>query len=522
VLTGETGAGKSIIVDALALVLGDKADTSMIRTGHDFTRVEASFDVQGLPADEGSDISGEVIVSREVKREGKGRATINGSMAPIARLKSLGEGLVDLHGQHEHQSLLKVSTHLDTLDAYAGLLGLRNDHETLFSELSRVKDQIRRIQDGTRERAARRDYLQFVVRELEEASLSNGEEQQLLEEERVLASAEKLIETASSVLDAVYQSENSLADGVGRAASTLGSMVEIDGRLSDVVDLLGSSHAQLEEAAHQLRDYSGTVSSDPARLEQVNERLVLIADLKKKYGPMLQDVLSYLESARSELSEIDADDTDLGELVAREDAIRSELEELAERLRKGRKDAAGGLEKKVTSELVELAMEKVKFGVDFEETEHLETGIDLVEYLISPNPGEPLLPLRKIASGGELSRIMLALKRILAGSDKVSTLIFDEVDTGIGGRIAAILGIKLKEMAATHQVLCITHLAAVAACADQHILVEKTADTKRTIIMARYLSDDERVQELARMMGGLEVTDGIVDSARELLEEARG
>jgi DNA repair protein RecN (Recombination protein N) len=522
VLTGETGAGKSIIVDALQLVLGDKADTSLVRTGEEMAVVEGSFQVRGLAAAGAQLHTGEAILGRELRRQGKGRATVNSSMVPMAQLKALGDHLVDLHGQHEHQSLLKVTTHLDTLDSFAGTGALRSEHQELFAERAAIRGKIEAIAAGTRDRIARRDYLQYVVREIEEAAITPEEESQLRDEEKVLASAEKLMEAASGTLEAIYQSENSLTDSVGRCAGTLGALVEVDPRLGDVVDLLGSAHAQLEEASHQVRDYLGRLEADPARLASINERLVLIADLKKKYGPETADVLATLEDSRAELEEMDTDDSDLEGLRAREEELTAKLTAMAADLSRSRKESSTGLEKRVQGELAELAMEKVRFKVNFADGGHQETGTDSVEYLISPNPGEPLLPLRKIVSGGELSRIMLALKRILAGSDGVPTLVFDEVDTGIGGRVAGVLGSKLKEIAANHQVLCITHLAPVAACADHHILVEKGSEGDRTTVSARYLTGEERVAELARMMGGLEVTSGIIESARELLEGAGG
>lgn len=524
VLTGETGAGKSIIVDALQLVLGDKADTTLIRAGSDAAVVEGAFKVpaNGSKTGSGERDTDEVILAREVRAGGRGRATINGSMVPVARLKAMGEDLVDLHGQHEHQTLLKVAAHLDTLDSYAVNHELRSAHRHLFAERRSVRERLERINSDARERAARQDYLRFVINEIESADVAPDEEDLLRDEEKVLASAERLQESAGAVLEALYQSDSPLSDAVGRCAASLGSLEEVDARLTPMVELLQSARAQMEEASHQLRDYLGKVESDPQRLAAVNERLVLIADLKRKYGPDMDDVAATLISSREELEGLAADDSDLEALEARDRELTGQLEETAAELARVRRQAASGLEEKVQRELAELAMDKVRFQVDFRQTEHQELGLDEVEYLISPNPGEPLLPLRKIASGGELSRIMLALKRILAGSDGVRTLVFDEVDTGIGGRVAGVLGRKLREIAVRHQVLCITHLAPVAACAANHILVEKGSDGDRTIIRARYLTKEERVTELARMMGGLEITSGIMESAREMLEAAGG
>lgn len=521
VLTGETGAGKSIIVDALQVVLGDRVDPGMIRSGEALTRVEASFLVPG-GTEEGDPDNGEIIVSREIPRTGRGKILIDGSLSPLSRLKDLGDGLVDLHGQHEHQSLLRTQAHLSALDSFAGTGDLRGRHEVLFREKAEISARIRSLEEGARERHARRDYLQFVVSELESAALDQGEEEDLKDEERVLASAERLLLTTGEVLDTLYQADSSLADGVGRAASSLRSLVEIDSRLAEAADLLGSSLAQMEEAAHLLRDYGGKVQADPDRLIQVSERLALMAGLKKKYGPTIAEVLAFLDSARSELEGLGTAEEDEGSLRRREAELGEALEKLAESLREGRRSAIADFERAVQVELKDLAMEKVRFSISLEEAPHGPGGWDSVEFLISPNPGEPLMPLRKIASGGELSRVMLALKRILAGGDAIPTLVFDEIDSGIGGRVAGVLGRKLKEISQHHQVLCVTHLAPVAAFADHHILVEKSQAGNRTVVEIRYLGGEERIRELARMMGGMEITPSVIESAKELLEETVG
>jgi DNA repair protein RecN (Recombination protein N) len=523
VLTGETGAGKSVIVDALQTVLGDKVDPAMVRTGVENSLIEAAFSTSGISMADSIDApEGELVIGREVRKEGRGRVTINGSMNTVSVVRNLGEGLVDFHGQHEHQSLLRTAVHLEALDAFAVLLPQRRRFAELYRELIDMRSRIDAIQLGKKERLARQDYLRFVVGELESAALSEDEEEQLIGEERILSAAEKLLHATSSALEETYQGEGSSADKARSAAVTLRTMVETDGRLLEIVELLEASVAQMEEAGYLLRDYAAAVEADPARLQEVGERLGLISILKKKYGPAVKEVLQVLEDARLELDLIEEGESGLEDLRAREAELVAETGRLAEELGRQRRQAAIGLQEKVQLELSELAMEKVRFAASFTDVQMSETGTDEVEFLISPNPGEPLLPLRKIASGGELSRVMLALKRILAGADRIPTLVFDEVDAGIGGRVAAVLGHKLKDIARHHQVLCITHLAPVAAFSDRHILVEKSEKKGRTIVGVRYLDEEERVAELARMMGGIEVTSSIVRSARELLEEARG
>ena len=522
VLTGETGAGKSIIVDALKAVLGEKVDLSVVRTGENSARVEAAFSLSDMELPSGIDAADELIVSREIRREGRGRTTVNGTMITIPQLKEMGDHMVDLHGQHEHQSLLKTAVHLKALDSFASLDQERQEFTGVFRDLIKTKARLDSLEQDKRDRLARYDYLRYVINELESANLDPGEEGDLRGEEAILGAAEKLLHTASAALEAIYQGEGSAVETVQGCAGDLKMMMETDGRLREVVELVEGAGVQLEEAGHFLRDYASAVQSDPRRLEEIHERLSMIGTMKKKYGPTMEDVLRTLDESRQELARIEEGETDLEALKAREAELAGQAAQLALSLSRSRKKKASSLEEAVKAELQDLAMDKVRFVVSFEETGMSDTGIDGVEFLISPNPGEPLMPLRKIASGGELSRVMLALKRILAGADAVPTLVFDEVDAGIGGRIAAVLGRKLKDIATHHQVICITHLAPVAACAHHHIMVEKAEEMGRTVVRTRYLEDEERVSELARMMGGIAVSSGIVRSARELLEEARG
>jgi len=522
VLTGETGAGKSIIVDALQAVLGEKMDVSVVRAGDSTARVEAAFKAPEIDLPDGFEALDEMIIGREIRREGRGRATINGAMITIPHLKEIGDRMVDLHGQHEHQSLLKTAVHLQALDSFASLVDQRQEFSEIFRELVETREQLDTIEGDKRDRLARLDYLRYVTNELQSAELGLDEEKKLCDEESILGAAEKLLFTASTALEELYQCEGSAVDTVRRQAGELKQMMETDGRLGEVVELIEGAGVQLEEAGHFLRDYVGTVQDDPHRLQQVHERLAVIATLKKKYGPSMKEVLGTLAEANQELALIQEGETDLETLKSREVELAAQAGKLAFSLSQARKKKALLLESSVQTELQDLAMEKVRFSVAFKEGDMTATGIDEAEFLISPNPGEPLMPLRKVASGGELSRVMLALKKILAGADAVGTLVFDEVDAGIGGRVAAVLGRKLQNIARHHQVLCITHLAPVAACAHHHIIVEKTEEKGRTVVRTRYLEEEERVDELARMMGGIEMSSGIVRSARELLEEARG
>jgi DNA repair protein RecN (Recombination protein N) len=523
VLTGETGAGKSVIVDALQTVLGDRTDTTVVRSGAETSLIEASFSACDLATPDGIEMTdGELVLSRELRRESRGRVTINGSLAAISLVRSLGEELVDFHGQHEHQSLLRTGLHLEALDAFSGLLSQRSHFGDLFRDLTDVRSRIAAVQMGKKERLARQDYLRYVVRELESASLSESEEESLVSEERILSAAERLNQTAMSALEETYESEGSAVEKARLASASLKEMVDTDQRLSEIVELLETAVTQMEEAGYLLRDYVAGIEADPGRLMEVGERLSIISSLKKKYGSTVSEVLRVLAEARREMEMIEEGESGLEDLVAREQELVAETDHLAEELSGERQKKAVDFQDMVQAELTQLAMEKVRFAVSFERVQMHETGIDDIQFLISPNPGEPLLPLRKIASGGELSRVMLALKRILAGADRIPTLVFDEVDAGIGGKVASVLGRKLKDIARHHQVLCITHLAPVAAYSDKHIHVEKSEKGGRMVVRVRYLEEEERVAELARMIGGLEVTSNIMKSARQLLEEARG
>jgi len=523
VVTGETGAGKSMIVDGLQAVLGGRVDPSMVRTGFDSSLVETRFgDVAAVLPDGVDPGEGELVLSREIRKEGRGKAMVNGSLASLSLLRVLGEDLVDFHGQHEHQSLLASSVHLEALDRFAGLLSLRRDLSEGFAELVQVRSKISAFRNGEKERLARRDYLHFVLRELRDAALSEGEEERLLEEERILSSAEKLHLCARGALEDIYEGEMSAFSRGRSSLSSLSGLVATDGRLGEIVGLLEGAVVQLEESGFLLRDYASSVEADPVRLEQVQERLSLLSSLKKKYGPTMEDVLRTIQEAEEELAGMEEGESGLESLAAKEAQLAERAGTLSGELGRRRREAAQSFQEKVQEELSQLAMEKVRFEVSFQDVPLRETGAQEVEFLISPNPGEPLLPLRKIASGGELSRVMLALKRILAGTDRIGTLVFDEVDAGIGGRVASILGRKLKDISRHHQVLCITHLAPVAAFSDRHLLVEKTAREGRTVIKVRYLEGEERVRELARMIGGLEIKAGSIESAKGLLEEGRG
>ncbi len=511
-LTGETGAGKTIIVDALQAALGERVDAAMVRTGSETAAVEAGFS--------GAD-NAETVVRRELAREGKGRCFIGGDLMPLARLKALGDALVDLAGQHEHQTLLRPAAHLALLDAFAGLEGERGELGAAVREWKEVAGRVRDVEERGRERASRADYLRFVAREIAGAGPREGEDEELLREEKVLAQAERILGAVAGAIEGLEGEEGAAAARLGRVSTLLREAVSVDERLREMQELVDSAKAQAQEAARLLQSYADRISADPARLEEVATRLARLGSLKKKHGPSLADVIAAGEKAAEELARLTGEEEGLDGLKAREKELAAATAGAAAELTAKRRKAAGRLEKRVKAELAELAMGKTRFTVSFAAAPLSESGADAVELLLAPNPGEPLLPLRRIASGGELSRVMLAVKAVQAGEDSVPTLVFDEVDAGIGGETARVLGRKIRAIARDRQVLCITHLAPVAACAGHHLKVEKVEEKGRAVIRARYLSHEERVAEIARMMGGSAATRKMMDSAREMMEAAR-
>jgi DNA repair protein RecN (Recombination protein N) len=512
VLTGETGAGKTIIVDALQAALGERVDAAMVRTGSETAAVEAGF--SGADGEEN-------VVRRELAREGKGRCFIGGDLAPLSRLKALGDALVDLAGQHEHQTLLRPAAQLLLLDAFAGCGQERMELASAVREWKEVAGRVRDAEERGRERASRADYLRFVAREIAEAAPREGEDEALLREERVLAQAERILGAVAGAIEGLEGEEGAAAARLGRVSTLLREAGAVDARLREMQELVDSAKAQAQEAARMLSSYADRISADPARLEEVATRLARLGSLKKKHGPTLADVIAAGEKASGELARLTGEEEGLDALKAREKELAAATAGAAAELTAKRRKAAARLEKKVKNELAELAMAKTRFAVSFAASPLSESGADAVEFLLAPNPGEPLLPLSRIASGGELSRVMLAVKAVQAGEDSVPTLVFDEVDAGIGGETARVLGRKIRAIAEGRQVLCITHLAPVAAGAAHHLLVEKVEEKGRTVIRARYLEREERVAEIARMMGGASVTRKMLDSAREMMEAAR-
>lgn len=528
VLTGETGAGKSIVVGALALLLGERASTDVIRTGADKATVEGVFDIgatagvralldaHGIDADEGL-----VVLRREVAASGRTRAWINDASTTAGVLAEVGRTLVNLHGQHEAQSLLDADSQRDLLDAFAGAgaaaATVRDRYDTMHALESEIDSLRRRAADAER----RADYLRHVAREIEDAKLSAGESEALEEEARRLEHADELRALAQGMADALQQSEASVLPNLAHVNRSLGAIQRIDPGLSRLQDLFDNGYYALEELARALEDYASSVDLDPARLAEVERRRDVVFRLTKKYGPTVVDVLEAGRAARAELDLVDTASLDIRQLEQRLAAARDAFAAAAGELTVRRRDGARRLSTEVDALLPELGIPDGKFSARLvARAAPAATGAEDIEFLVALNVGHDARPLARVASGGELSRIMLALKTILARVDHVPTLIFDEVDAGIGGRVGLQVGDTMRRVAGHHQVLAITHLAQIAARAHHHVVVSKGARGGITTADTHIVRDDERTHEIARMLGGDEASDTALAHARELLANA--
>jgi DNA repair protein RecN (Recombination protein N) len=534
VLTGETGSGKSILVDAVDLLLGGRASSEQIRTGSEEAVLEAAFQISAdgliaeqlhemdLPVERGEDL----IIRRVLTRTGKSRAQINGCLVTIGQLQQLGNLLVDIHGQHEHQSLLKPEQQLYLLDAFGKLLPLREDCHRHYLVFQKVRDELAELTSRERDRFQREDLLKFQVQEIGSAQLSPGEDQRLEQERNVLSNAARLAVLADEAYQCLYNSDGAILSQLARVESLVAELVRTDDRMKEMAETCSGAAAQLQEIAGRLRDYKEEIEYDPKRLEQIEDRLHLIASLKKKYAPVIEAILAFHQKAQDDLAILSTSDERLKTLQSALEEGRLKYADLAKRLTQERTRAARSLEKKVENELAQLKMGRTKFEIRIESREKIDefgpTGADAIEFLVAPNPGEAPKPLARIASGGELSRIMLSLKSILAALDRVPTLIFDEVDAGIGGGVAEVVGQRLKDLARHRQVLCVTHLAQIASQAATHFTVEKMLSGGRTVTKVKKLEKGDRVEEIARMLGGRELTSTAVKHAREMLDLGAG
>jgi DNA repair protein RecN (Recombination protein N) len=567
-LTGETGAGKSIVIDAVGALLGSKIGPEFVRHGSQSARVEGQFDLASMQAaprntlqailaegglsdsDDGLDES--VIISREINASGRTVARVNGRLVNLPILQQIGELLVDVHGQSEHVSLHRPATHVDLLDQYAGLSAERREIADLVGHLRSVQKELRELQRDERELARRADLLTFQVEEIEKAALQPGEDEELANERSRLSNAERL----SSLCDSIYAlliesgeddgyssrggrgaaTGQSVRDAVANASGMLAELARLDSSMEEQQVALDAIYDSVEEVGRSMRAYREVIEHDPSRLEEIEERVSLLHELKRKYGPTIDEIIAFGERAAAELDTITHSEERVADLHEESERLALEIGKLASRMTRAREEAGERLARAVEASMQDLLMGSAHFKVDIVQNRtgdgagvplpgregryiYSEKGVDRVEFLLSPNPGEPLKPLAKIASGGETSRIMLALKSILSEADLTPTLVFDEVDVGVGGRSGAVVGEKLWALTSSHQVLCITHLPQIAAFADDHFKITKQVVDDRTRTRVDRLDPEEQEEEIAAMIGGAPPTPITLENAREMLRD---
>lgn len=533
VLTGETGAGKSIIIDAVNFVLGERTSRDLIRNGAARAKVEAVFNLnEGDAAFAALDALGieydgnELILSRELSAAGRNACRVNGTLVPVASLKSVSDTLVDIHGQHEHQALLDAENHISYLDAYCHAESLPII-EKIDAIVSRRNELMLKRNSGfssEREREREMDMLRYQIEEIASANLEAGEEERLNAEKTVLLNAERIrtaLETAHMALSGAE--EGSALSAIDTARRSMRDIAALNKDYEALGDKIEELYYAAEDVSFVLRDTSENVESDMQRLEEIEQRLKLISDLKRKYGRTVEDMIDFGKDAGTKLNELENAEALAAELDAKLDKLKAEYNVAADELSKVRRAAGDKLKRDVLNELKDLGMAKAMFDVALSDAsggEPRKGGRETAEFMLSANPGEPLKPLEKVASGGELSRIMLCFKSIFADNDRVPTLIFDEIDTGISGRTAAVVGEKMLGIAKKHQVICVTHLAQIAALAEAHLMVRKYDDGKNTFVETRQLNEEEKVQRIAQMMDGESDSPSALTHARELIARA--
>ena len=542
ILTGETGAGKSIIIDSINAILGERVSRDLIRTGKDKALVEAIFQIDnssfadifeemGMESEE----DGTLIISREFSVSGKNLCRINGKMATVSTLKSIGEKLVDLHGQFDNQSLLRTESHLELLDSFAGagISELKGRYNALLIEFKEIKAHLKNLSGDSGERERKTDLLVFQINEIKKARLKTNEEEDLNRQRALLANTEKIIDSLSNAYELLFSGNNirnSASDNLNEALNELHSIQMFDDIYVEMCTRLQDISYQLDDVMEIIRNERDKTEYSPELLEEVDERLDLIFRLKRKYGDSIQNILDYCKKSEAQLEEIVKSEEIISGLLKKLKETDTELYKIAQSLNVARCIAATQLEIKIAGELEDLEMKKARFKVSINfdnlpdnngERKYNKNGLDHVEFLISPNAGEPLKPLAKIASGGEMSRIMLAIKTILADVDKLPTLIFDEIDIGISGKASQKVGDKLSFISRNHQVICVTHLAQIACMADNHFLIEKVSDENNTTTIVKKLSNDEVRSEIARILGGDTSSETSQKYADEMLLNAK-
>ena len=523
-LSGETGAGKSVIVDALGLLAGSKASAEMVRTGESRAIVEAVFEADlkaelgrlGLDA---GDLEAEMIIRREISPDDRNRVFINNQPTTVSSLRELAPSLLDIHGQHEQQTLLDHARQLDLIDAYADSVGLAGKVREIFTTVEAAEAELAELIAEHARKIERSDLLIFQRDEIQKTDPQPGEAEEVRRKLEVLSNAEKLLGAAARGYEALYEAETSVVSTIAQVERVLREAAQHDSRLERLIEQIETARISLQDVAYALRDYAGNVDADPQQLEQAQGRLAELERLHRKYGP---DLLEHLHKVRRELDSIGLTETKKDELQIRLAALKKEYAEAASLLSGKRRAASKSLESAVERELKSLAMPQARFVIAWQDVSPgRASGIDRPELLISPNSGEEPRPLERIVSGGELSRVMLALRSVLAVDRPQKTLVFDEIDAGIGGKAAETVGQKLKELSTRYQVLCVTHLAQIAAFAAHQYRIDKNVLDGRSVTRVAALHGDERIEELVRMMSGSRVTHAAREHVKELLKATK-
>lgn len=528
VLTGETGAGKSMIIDSINIISGARTNKSLVRYGKDKASVAAVFDIDEnmikYLSEIGIDAEDEqLIVKRDITADGKSVCRVNSSVVPLSQLRMISERLVNIHGQLDNQNLLNPAKHLDFLDKFASVSELLEQYGIIYNAMLDIKRKIKEISTDEKEKAEKIDFLTFQTEEIEAAKLKEGEDELLEEQRVVISNAEKITLAINTAYKNLYDSSEvqPAYDGISVAVSELEDIAEYDAKIRSMYEKLSNIMYDLEDCTHEINDYAQSVEYDEELLDEIEKRLDTINRLKHKYGGTIGSVMKFYNEAKKSLENITRSDEIIEELQAEYKKKREELEKCAEKLSAARKKAGAVLQKGIEKSMRELDMKGAVFCVQIKELQEFSpTGKDDVEFLISANAGEPLKPLVKTASGGELSRVMLSIKSILADSDDVDTLIFDEIDTGVSGSAAQKIAAKLSGLGRHKQVICITHLASIAAMADIHFLIQKKVKDGKTSTTLKKLARDDRICELARIIDGTDITEAAMQHAAEMLTHA--
>lgn len=534
ILTGETGAGKSMVIDSLHFALGGKESKDFLRKNETSAIVEALFvtknpkiavflEEHGIAVEQ----DGSLLIQRTMQASGRTMARINGSMATAGMLKELAGELLDIYGQHEHQSLLNPARHITLLDRFCGdtLAPLLQEYEQCYATQKQLQKQLQMLCGAEGDRAQRLDILRFQCEEIAEAALYEGEEDELLQQKRRLSSVEKLMRLSVHGVQLLYggkEGQSAICDDLGEVVQTLQEVVELDETLQPLLERMDGLYAQIEDAARDWKRYAQDLEADPDTLQNIEERLQTIYRLKRKYGGSIPAVLAFYDKVCAELELLENSEEKVTEVEQKMQKMRLHMETLAQKISKIRKKTAEQVQIQVENALHDMQMPQAKFFISIEKRKQFHVdGMDLVEFLISPNAGEDLKPLSKIASGGEMSRVMLALKTVLVDADEIGTFIFDEIDTGVSGKTARKVGEKMHLLAQKRQILCITHLPQIAAMADNHYRIEKHVDNGRTITMVEELDEAASCLEVARLMGGDMITETTLAAAKELCLEKK-